>query len=770
MKKHHSKLLLLPALLIVAATVPLQRAQTVSVVRVLSNPEGPAFSVDGTVYYHPMSAFWPVGSQHTLGIPSGEGYTYNIDQTIQWKFQGWQWSGDPLLGNAVQVIASPSVTEYQATYSSSYKFTVQLSCNPSCTSEPGVILVNGSKVSGDVSSWQDPGTSIVLQAFPNPGWTFAGWQQGPNQSITSLQNTVTLASPMTITAVFLPTKTVNFVTIPPGLQVYADRTPISTPASLQWGQGSSHTVGAMDVQQGTDGKRWIFQSWSDNGAPTHTYVTGNNLYDETITANHVPAVYPFFLTSPPNLNLVVDNLTLPPPYSYIWGAGQTHRIVAPTTQTDAQGNTWTFKSWDDQVTTPARDITVPPGAEVDNIRLTALYTAQSRLTVASTLSGLVVTVDGTPCITPCSIVRDPGTQVHVSAPVSVPAGDGSRQDLRGWSTNGADPVPGDWVATLNRPNISISATYHSMNRLSVAANPSDAAAWTIAPASTDGFYDSQTLVSLGVNARPGYRFNSWSGDLSGSTPAGALTMSAPRQVIAEFSHVPYIAPTGVSNAAGATPQPGVASGSVASIFGASLAVDTAVGPANQLVQTLAGVVVHIGTRLLPLYFVSPGQINVQIPPDLPLGTQTITISSQAMPDVHTDVNIVRAAPGLFPVMLDGQFYALVLHEDGALVTNTSPARKGELLTAYGTGFGPTDHARPEGLALPLSPPYLILEPVTMQVGDSVVIPQSAFAAPGQIGLDVVQFRLDSSAPSGAAARLYLTIDGVNSNTLNLPIE
>jgi uncharacterized protein (TIGR03437 family) len=65
---------------------------------------------------------------------------------------------------------------------------------------------------------------------------------------------------------------------------------------------------------------------------------------------------------------------------------------------------------------------------------------------------------------------------------------------------------------------------------------------------------------------------------------------------------------------------------------------------------------------------------------------------------------------------------------------------------------------------------MILDPVTIGVGASVVTPESAFAAPGHIGIDLVQFRLDGAAPSGAAIPFYLAVNGVISNTLNLPIQ
>ncbi|MEI9972958.1 MAG: hypothetical protein WDO73_13390 [Ignavibacteriota bacterium] len=161
------------------------------------------------------------------------------------------------------------------------------------------------------------------------------------------------------------------------------------------------------------------------------YVVGKTAAPETITANYAAAAYPIFITSPPNLNLVLDKQVLPPPYSYIWGVGSTHTITATSPQKDAQGNTWVFQSWDDQITTPTRTFTIPVGADTDGFRMTALYTKQgASLTVNSTISGQVVTVDGSPCTTPLHRDQDqtPGVQVHVSAPLSVPVNATSRQD------------------------------------------------------------------------------------------------------------------------------------------------------------------------------------------------------------------------------------------------------------------------------------------------------------------------------------------------------
>ena len=196
-------------------------------------------------------------------------------------------------------------------------------------------------------------------------------------------------------------------------------------------------------------------------------------------------------------------------------------------------------------------------------------------------------------------------------------------------------------------------------------------------------------------------------------------MNIPHVVTAMMAGSPVLGRGGVINGAGGGSVMGVAPGSVASIYGENLAAQSAAAPANRLAKTLAGVTIHIGARTLPLYFASPGQINFQIPADLPLGSHSLTVSSEGMPDVTAEFSVVRNAPGLFPVVLDGQTYAMAIHEDGTPVSAASPARQGELITVYATGLGPTDRVRPEALAVPATPRFLLLDPVTIQAGPAV---------------------------------------------------
>jgi len=130
----------------------------------------------------------------------------------------------------------------------------------------------------------------------------------------------------------------------------------------------------------------------------------------------------------------------------------------------------------------------------------------------------------------------------------------------------------------------------------------------------------------------------------------------------------------------------VAPGSIVSIYGPKLAPATEIGPDSPLAQTVGGLTVTIGERLLPLFFASPGQINPQLPSDLGAGDQTLVVHAEDQPDATGRFTVQRNAPGLFYRQVGSKAYLVALHSDGSLATPKSPARCGERITALGTGL------------------------------------------------------------------------------------
>jgi len=217
------------------------------------------------------------------------------------------------------------------------------------------------------------------------------------------------------------------------------------------------------------------------------------------------------------------------------------------------------------------------------------------------------------------------------------------------------------------------------------------------------------------------------------------------------------------NAAGFVPAPDnfVAPLSIISIFGDDLALRTAqVGPlegGGRLPRRLGGVQVTIGGLTIPLFFVSPGQINAQVPGQIAPREQPwkLRIVREGLLGPEAEVLVRVAAPGLFPV---------VVHRDFTLVGRapaapSTPARPGELIVLFGSGFGPTVPSFDTGELPPR--PALIVMPSSVWIEDRMVSADRVLyvgQTPGLAGLQQVNVLLPDDLEPGDP-QIFLEVAG-----------
>jgi uncharacterized protein (TIGR03437 family) len=163
-----------------------------------------------------------------------------------------------------------------------------------------------------------------------------------------------------------------------------------------------------------------------------------------------------------------------------------------------------------------------------------------------------------------------------------------------------------------------------------------------------------------------------------------------------LSALPVIA--SVSNAASFIIENAVSPGELATIMGVGLAVDTASATGFPLPLTLQGASVEIGGVAAPLLYVSPTQINFQVPYDLPQSASSIVVGNGVQKSAALPVRVVPVTPGIFT--LNGNYTApFVVHtSDYSLATAQNPARAGESLAIYCTGLGATNPPATAGAA------------------------------------------------------------------------
>lgn len=735
-------------------------------IRVDAEPSHLGFYVDGQYFAQPAAFFWLPGSYHVLSAPAiQEGRMPGMRYT----FDGW-YTGNTKLeqqGSQLIVTADPAFQIYRAVYRTQYLLRIVLETCPedhgNCAT-PGSVFVDGARLTSATELWIEAGKTVRLEAIPNPGFVCAGWVAPPID--TGFTASLTMTGPSMVMPRFLPAQKVRLETNPSGFQILADRTPVTAPVTFDWGYGTVHSLIPVSPQMDLQGRTWVFQKWSDGGPATRAYKVPMGERQASLTAEFVPGARVTFATNPPGLKLRIDGRDdWYGGYNFSWGVGETHAVEAPAEQMDSNGRKWVFRGWSNGGAA-AQEVTIAPDHAETGLRLTANYEALGLLTIQASAGIAAATVDGVTCALPCTVHGEPGSQIQLSVPVTFASGDDARFDFRGWSDGS---TAAERTVTLDSANHTLSANYVLMNRLALISEPAGGALFHCEPSSADGFYEAGTSVAIRVEDRPGFHFRRFEGDLTGSFTPGVLAMSAPRFVRAVLEEVPYIAPAGVRNAAGETPTEALAPGSAITIFGANLAPAVELGPESPLAQAIAGVTVRMGERLLPLFFVSPEQINAQLPSDLEPGEYTLTVWRDKRSEVSATFTVARNAPGLFQNYVGDQAWALALHPDGSVVTPESPAKKGEVVTVYGTGFGPTVPRTLDGFAVPEAPAYLLADEAEVVAGEFTAAPQWIGLAPGRVAVNAFRFLVAPELPSGAVP-LKLRVNGVESNSVLLAVE
>jgi uncharacterized protein (TIGR03437 family) len=114
------------------------------------------------------------------------------------------------------------------------------------------------------------------------------------------------------------------------------------------------------------------------------------------------------------------------------------------------------------------------------------------------------------------------------------------------------------------------------------------------------------------------------------------------------STTPSVPASGVTDGAGFSGR--IAGGGIGSVFGTNLAEATTAASSLPLPTTLGDVTLKMNEISAPLFLVSPGQINFQVPWELLSSpTATLTVTTPSGTSSSITVSLSSAAPGIFTI-------------------------------------------------------------------------------------------------------------------------
>ena len=164
---------------------------------------------------------------------------------------------------------------------------------------------------------------------------------------------------------------------------------------------------------------------------------------------------------------------------------------------------------------------------------------------------------------------------------------------------------------------------------------------------------------------------------------------------------------------------------------------------------LNGVEVWVNGAPVPVYFISPGQVNAQAPSNIS-GTMTVQVFRLGLGSNILTVPVAQLQPSIYFYQVNSKDYAAALFQDysimgdPAVVPGTHKAKPGDLIQLYASGLGPS----PSGTAL-TSPIPITGVGVTIGTTDAQVL-AAALVAPGQ-------FQVNFTVPQVADGEYPITV-------------
>jgi hypothetical protein len=472
---------------------------------ITTSPTGLLVSVDGgAATAAPLVENWIPGSSHTIATSSPQSGVAGV----QYVFSSWSDSG--AISHSITVPST--ATTYTASFSTQYQLTTQASPSADGTVSP---------TSG---SYYASGATIPVVATPNSGFSFTSWTStgGTFDSNTSATTNFHMpAAPATVTGNFATSAVaITITTTPAGLLVSADGgTPVAAPLVENWVAGSSHTIATSSPQSGATGVQYVFGSWSDSGAISHSITVPPTT--TTYTASFNTQYQLTTQASPP-----ADGTVSPASGSY-YASGATIPVVA-TANAGFTFSNWTSTGGSfDSNTSASTNFHMPAAPATVTGNFT---TASVQITITTGPTSLLVSADGGP-LTPGPLVENwvIGSS-HTIATTSPQAGTtGTQYVFSSWSDGGAI----SHGITVPSTATTYTASFNTQYQLTTAANPSNGG--TVSP-SSGAFYNANTIVPLTATPNSGFNFSNWTGNVANAGSASTtVTMTAPQSVTANFT-------------------------------------------------------------------------------------------------------------------------------------------------------------------------------------------------------------------------------------------
>jgi uncharacterized protein (TIGR03437 family) len=205
---------------------------------------------------------------------------------------------------------------------------------------------------------------------------------------------------------------------------------------------------------------------------------------------------------------------------------------------------------------------------------------------------------------------------------------------------------------------------------------------------------------------------------------------------------------------GASFQHVYAPGMVLSVFGTNLAPSVRLA-SLPLPLIMAGVSATVNGIAAPLYYVSPLQLNIQVPYETAAGTALLAVSNNGLVATYS-FEVSASAPGIYL-------------QPGNAITPNASGRRGQIYTLFITGAGEVSPPIATGAAPSAKQVPVPLLPVSMSIGGVTAQTQYVGIPGWSVGTLQINFTVPPSAPLGVQP-VVVTVGSAASAAANFTVS
>jgi uncharacterized protein (TIGR03437 family) len=216
----------------------------------------------------------------------------------------------------------------------------------------------------------------------------------------------------------------------------------------------------------------------------------------------------------------------------------------------------------------------------------------------------------------------------------------------------------------------------------------------------------------------------------------------------------------------------IAPGGLISVYGSQLSPVNMATSEIPLPTALANSCLTVNGLPVPMLFVSPNQVNAQMPFEA-VGDVTLMLRTPGGTSNNLNIQVLPGAPTVFMSGTAGpetNLPTIIRSDDGQLVTDSNPIHRNgnEYIVIYLTGLGQTNPAVADGMPAPSAPLAVALNEPAVSLG-GIQIPISYYGlTPGEVGVYQINAKIPSSIPTGLSVPLTIT-QGSTSTTLDVRV-